>query len=512
MKQTLTISSVIGGISPSYYAQTEGQYLGGFAIDPNSAVSDKIGGHISPTAYVAFSGTTKVNSAPMWILTNPKNNLIYSYLANGKLISYSNVLGSETLVGTATSGAGNGGAYYNNYIYLFTPTDASRYGPLNNSPSLTNTVWTGATLGSQTALANTSYLSGYPNHAAHEHFGSLYFCDFKNGQGLIHRITTKKTTDEGDTNDNSAYNVLDLPFGFMPTDIESFGEDLIISAVQTTDNITKQGPSMLFLWNTIDPAPYRKIPMQDALVTAMLNNNGVIHIFGGTAGVGAKHYSYKGGYSVTLEDSLPLGSAPAAGAVDAIGNRVIWPGITRAGYVTSAPAVMAKGYTDPQLPSTALNCIIQSGSSGATSITALKYIWQDSGLTPRIILGSNGSIPALEQTGSGGVNHSVFAYLFNIGKPFTIRRIRIPLTTAVSSTTSIAARVYCDQPTNPTVYDFSTINQANFDTKWAVALSKDAVRGENHFIVQFTFNGTDGNALALPILIDIDTFDDTTSK
>src|SRR5439155_975543 len=116
---------IINGIAPSYYVQAEGQYLGGLAMDPNSAASSRLGGHIAPVKYTTFSGSN-VTGSPNWLITNPKNNKVYAYMSDGKFVSYSSVLASETLVGTPTSGAGNGAAYYNNYIYLFTPTDTSR--------------------------------------------------------------------------------------------------------------------------------------------------------------------------------------------------------------------------------------------------------------------------------------------------------------------------------------------------------------------------------------------------
>ena len=35
-------------------------------------------------------------------------------------------------------------------------------------------------------------------------------------------VKTSKTTDEGDTDNGSTYNALDLPFGYMPMDIASW--------------------------------------------------------------------------------------------------------------------------------------------------------------------------------------------------------------------------------------------------------------------------------------------------
>lgn len=510
-KQELTISSILGGIGTSYYASTPDQYLSGVAIDPNAGIRSRTTGAIVPVKYAKFSGAN-VNAAPGWIITNPKNNNLYTYLNNGRFISYNNGLASETLIGTPTSGAGNGAAYYNNYIYLFTPTDVSRYGPLNNSPSLSNTVWTGATLGSQTALTNTTYPSGFPNHAAHEHFGSLYFCDVSNGQGIINRITTKKGTSEGDTNDNSAYNVLDLPFGYLPVDIESFGEDLIIAAIQSTDNVTNQGPSALFLWNTYDPAPYRKIPVLDPYITALLNVNGTIHVFAGTGGGAMRKYTYSGGYSLSQPITRPGLTPPTANLVDASGNRVVW---------ASGSGIYAQGYSDSLLPQEAINCIAQPSTNSAT-VTALKYAQQDTFLTPQLVFGWNNANTTygLDKFSSGGGGGATFTYWFNVGKPFTLKRIRFPIATGFTISSGVSIGVSASFDDALQLNDLSTptpiadITPANFPgSPTAVTVSfPNEARGSSYFYITLTFYGTDDCAIGLPIIATIDTYDEYTAK
>lgn len=520
-KQTLTISSVLGGISPNYYgmqatitgqAIQPGQYLSGTAIDPNAGISNKISGGIVPTKYATFSSSL-LNDVPVWLLTNPKNSNVYAYLNSGRIVQYTNQLLSETAVPNSStfvpSTSANGAAYYNNYLYLFANTDVSRYGPLDNSPTLTNSVWTGSTLGSQTALTNPGKVgSFYPNHVAHEHFGSLYFCDVMQsgaggGQGIINRIATKKGSNQGDTNDNSAYNVLDLPFGYVPSAIESFGEDLIIAAVQTSDGLVRQGSSALFLWNTIDPAPYRKIPMSDPLVTALLNVNGVIHIWAGALAYVTKHYTFNGGYSVTLVDSFPSETPPGANTVDAIGDRVVWAG---------ANAVYAKGYTHPSLPQTALNCIAVPNAL-ATNVTALKYALQDNNLTPQLVLGWSGSaVFGLDSQTAGNSLSSQIKFFFNVGQPFNIKRIRAPLLYGQTVTTNvnIPVTVIIDGVTTTSL---TTINFANYpNASFAAIAPPDGIRGANSFILQFGFTGSDSVGLALPITIDIDTYDEYTAN
>lgn len=393
--EKVKITSILDGIAPTQYFGSDASYTSSVGIDPDFPISStdiRTSGMIVPTRYGTFS--SGFTTAPKWIVTNPKNALLYVYLDGGNFISFSSALGSQTTIGTPTSGAGNGMAYYNNYIYLATPTNVARYGPLNNSPSLTNTVWTGATLGSQPALIDSDYptLRGVelPNHAMHVHTdNTLYFCDYNTtanpGKGVIHRIRTSKTTDEGDTNNNSDNDILALPFGFRPIDIESFNTDLAILAIQTTDTTTNQGNAALFLWDTTSISFYAQIALPDPIATALLNVNGVLHIFSGNSSNGVRVSRYTGGYGVNTVVYQEEGTPPFPGAVDAYGDRISWGGWTT--VPESAGVVWAFGSKDPRLPQ-GLSCIARSSAgTGTPNATAIKYALQASNIQPQLIIG-----------------------------------------------------------------------------------------------------------------------------
>jgi len=339
---TLQVKSVSGGISSSQYMYGEGQYNTAIACDPDFPIGTgiKTSAAIVPTVYEEFSGA-QISGYPKFLSTNPKNTNLYALASDGKFVRYNSSLASETLIGTPTSGAGNGMAYYNNYYYIATPTQVFRYGPLNNSPALSNALianselldgWNG---GSDTLLTNTTYPTvrgtTLPNHVMHVHGDdSLYLADFINGRGLIHRIHTMKTTDEGDTNDTtvpSAYNVLDLPFGYYPTAIASFDTDLVISAIRTTDSTVNQGSGALFFWDTIASSFYRQVPIPDPLVTAMKYLNWDLYIWSGNAVNGVRLSVYAGGQTVSQVAFLEEGTPPMAGAVDALGSKIVFGGV-----------------------------------------------------------------------------------------------------------------------------------------------------------------------------------------
>lgn len=192
------------------YGGQKDTFLASANIDPEIAIGVDIsapnplrgGGILTPIRPSAFDGSAMNSQVPTFIQTNPIDSKTYVYTAAGKVITYDNTLSNETTITTIGSSSGNGMKYYANYNYFATDTDISRYGPLDNSPSMTNNYWT-STLG-KTALANNTssypeYLFGatavrIPNHPLHAHIDNkLYIGDYVNGGGLIHFIQTGAT-------------------------------------------------------------------------------------------------------------------------------------------------------------------------------------------------------------------------------------------------------------------------------------------------------------------------------
>jgi len=515
------VKSILNGQSPTVFFMSEGQYLSSVGIDPdiplpNTPLTNRAAGVITPSSYIKFTSTV-VNSAPMWIVTNPKNALIYSYLSNGRFVSHSSSFTDETNIGTPTSGAGNGMAYYNNYIYIATPTDVARYGPLNGSPSLTNTVWSGSTLGTQTALTNTTYpifQEYYPNHPMHVHSNNiLYFGDFANGQGMIHAIKTKKVTVEGDTNDGSAYNVLDLPFGYMPMDIESYGTSLAILAIQTNDSGLNQGNAAMFLWDTIKDTFYRQVPLSDPLATALINKNGQLYVFSGNRNTGFRVSRYLDGYSLEDVDYFEEGYSPFAGAVDVYGSRLAWGGVIT--EPTGAGCIFSLGSKNAKLPNNARHVPIRSSSAGANRvITAFKFAQQASGVFPRGVIGwKDDSATGMDKLSGSSYNAIFRTQVFTVEQTFNIDNIRIPLSNAVTANTNVVVKIYYDYNTIKTL---NTINNTNYSGQSIIEYKSQEIdeattasyRGQHHFFLEFTMTGSDGNSILLPIDINLTLLDD----
>lgn len=514
MKKTIIIPSILGGQGPTQYINISGGYACAIGIDPDLPANSndiKGSGAVVPSPYAKFSGSN-VNSFINWMITNIKDENVYTYLQNGRFVRYDKDLANETLIGTPTSGAGNGGNYYNNYIYLMTPTDVARYGPLNGTPALTNNFWT-STL-SKTASTNMTYPSIrnaiIPNHAGYVHGDNcLYWCDVLNGQGVIHKIKTKKTTYEGDTDDGSAYNVLDLPFGLYPIAISGFGTDLAVIGIKTTSSNINQGKPYLYLWKTTEDSFYREIPLPGSIVTAIKNINGIIYIFSGDGKNGVFITKYIGGSSVIPVDEIDEGFPPFQDAVEDLGNKILWGAFTT--YPVVSAAVHALGLKKSKLPK-AWSTPIKTSSAGANPIvTSIKNVEQNSFLTPKVIVGwGDDSAKGIDKYTSGATLSSVIQFgPFNIGQKFSIEKMRIPFAKAVAANMQITPKVYIDDESvtkSPTV-----INNTNNSGKRKVIYTNSDLPdyiGDNNFKLELTWGLTVQLPVLLPIIIELDIFED----
>jgi hypothetical protein len=508
----LTIDSIFKGHNPAKYFSVQGGYDSSIGVDPDFPVGSgiKTSGMIIPTRFQKFS-STGITGAPLWILTNNKNSNIYVYDSNGKFVSYEKTLVTETALTSPTSGAGNGAEYYNNFLYLATPTNVARYGPLDGSPAIGQDVWTAATLGSQTALGNATYpaIRGIkiPNHPMKTHANNqLYIGDVINGRGVLHAIKTTKGAAEGDTNDGSQYNVLDFLSGWWPTDIESWGTWLAITAIQTTDADVNQGQSALFLWDTVDEVTYQKGPilLPDPLVTAVKNIGGILYIWSGNAQNGVRVSKYIGGEAVQEVAYMEEGVPPFAGAVDALGNRINWGGFTT--YPGNSASVFAFGSKRSDLPA-GLHNVAKSTSADANNqnVTALRYVQQSSNVKPKVIIGWNDDTSqGIDKLSATATYASIFrSEMFNIGKSFAINSIRIPFGVALAVGMELIVKIYTDDESVTTT--LTTINSTNFQGRYVVFdnIEMAGSRGSNNFLIELNFGGTVELPVLLPIEINV---------
>lgn len=526
----LKIDSIFGGFAPAQYFSSPTQYLSGVGIDPDLPISDSVGdralsGMIRPSGYAKFS-STNITGNVIAIITNPKDSNVYTVQSNGKFVSYSSAFGSETLVGTVTGSTASGGFYYNNYIYITgtnTGVDVARYGPLDGSPSLTNGVWTGATLGSQTALTNATYPSirgagTLPAHWGFVHTNNkAYVFDFKAGVGYVHAIITTKTTVEGDTNNGSVYGALTLPFGYMPVSGCSYGNDVVIAAIQTSNGTVQQGRSVLFFWDTTSSTWYNQVYLPDAFVTAVAVHNGAVYVFSGPMSNGTDSSNgyrisrHAGGQVMQEVAFVPSGAPPLQGAVESIGSRLCWGTFTQLRTTTAASpeyyaVVMALSSKSATIGG-GMHCIVNSTATATAAdglVTAIRSVQQDSFAYPKFVVAwrDSGATGIDKQSTTYGT--TVFRKYFNLGFKFKVNRIRIPLGTAVAANMTITPKIFVDDFSSSTT--LPVINSTNYIGSERVIDYTFAtpVAGINDFCLELRFSGTALLPVKLPITIDIE--------
>ena len=534
MIKDLTIKSIFGGIAPTQYFARDDQYLDSVGIDLDLPITDSSGdrfmsGVLRPSGYSSFEGAS-IDSTPIAIFTTPKTALVYVVMSNGKLVTYNSSFASETAAADPAGGGAGGAGYYNNYIYIFgtgsSQDDIARYGPLDGSASLTDSVWTGATLGSQTALTNTTYpvtrAGSYLNHWSHVHIdGKMYFCDFKAGTGYIHYIKTTKTTDEGDTNDGSTYNALDLPFGYMPMAIESYGKDLLIIATQTSNSILNQGKAALFLWDTISQTYYDVIPLSDPLGIALEYNDDSIFVFTGSVSTGVDSSNgyrvsrYLGGRSFEEVYYSDVGMPPLQGAVTSWGNRVSWGSFTQTRTTTAG----SPNYYGVVLAYRSKKKDISDGVHGVAKIsatinntrghvTALANIQQDSFSSPKYVIGwidqsVSGDTTGIDKQGTT-YGTSIFRKMFQIGRSFKVTKIRFGLGAAVAANMTITPTIYLDDFSSSSTSGLPVINNTNFTGSERYISYFPMIEGKNNFCFELVWTGTALLPVLLPIEVNVE--------
>lgn len=504
----IKVESILNGIAPSFGFSGDGQYNSALGVDSDFPASDsgvQPSGYIRPTAMEKFSGAN-VDSAPLWLLTNPKDTNIYAFLNNGTFVSYNSSLASETKVTGLPNSTGNGGAYYDNYIYLGHTTNISRYGPLNGTPLVNHGYWiTGL---SKTALTNTTYPSirgiTMPNHVMHKHTDSkLYFIDVlgdtavNTNKGTIHAISTTKTTVEGDTNNGSAWNALDLDYGEYPTALASYQTSLAIGVIEGTNTTVRQGNAKVFFWDTTSSSFQLEIDDEfvDPLITAMLNVNGILYVASGSATGGCRISRYVGGYTHEEvwynQDVFP----PLQGAFADLLKRVVFGSATT--YPEASASVFAIGGQLTQGTHNILRANAENATPYATSLlyaqnSALPLLspivgWKDA---------STFGISKLSTTYGISVWRSP---VYRIGEWGQVDEIEIPLGVAMGANMTITPKVICDDSASSTT--LNVINNTNYPNSDKNVSVFGPVVFEKDFFIELRWTGSALCPVALPIII-----------
>ena len=567
----IKIESVLNGIGANKYFQGDGQYQSAVGIDPDLSINKvESSGMLIPTAVGKFS-STNVNGIPMWITTVPNRNTIYTLIrvsdTTHRLVSYSSTAGtSETLVADTSAlsaGSGNGLIYYNNYLYIFGNNDVDRYGPLNGTPTITKSWWIGTL--HLTPLTNISIPTIFgctyiPNHMPYTLSGKLYFCDYAGNRGIINKIETKAADlgtfkgewssatayvindvvysstygkhyisvkngtnqavvfteywsiyDTGSTDDGSAYDVIDIPTGYLPTTLSQWEDYLVIGANQISPYGVNTGPAELFLWDQLADDFFREIKTSNPVITAMKNINGTIYLFTGTSSAGMSLEKYTGGLDTQIVLSLGSSLSPSQGAVDVSFGKLYWG--TRTNNPDYYACVYSYGTKDSQL-NPSLHNIIRATCTATFSngVVSAFSIVGGSLATPLYFVGwwtKDAADPYTSRYGIDGYSSTYQTVvwrspMYRMENDFKINKVEIPLGATLAGNMTITPKVYVDDES--TSFTLNTINSTNYSGR-RVKIFPQNCKGMNNFFLELTWSGTTLCPVLLPIIINYDYID-----
>jgi hypothetical protein len=428
----------------------------------------------------------------------------------------------------ATTGKGNGMAFYDKYMYFATDTDITRYGPLDGSatPGWEENFW--QDILPMTSLTSHSYpyallASGtsaqLPNHYLHPHSdGRLYIADALSSQGFIHYI---KTTG-GVAGSSSAYQALTLPTGLVPICMESLGANLVIAAYEQSQAASstnfglrsKTGRAKIAFWDTlsqnINAITWVEFP--DGLITAMKNVNGTLYVFSAPAEktAGLRISKYIGGNTFDDVWSSEEALAPFPGAVDGTANRLVF------GSYTTIPA--------------SSGCVYSLGlaSSGLSNGGFCPFVssTQDNAMVTALILPANSgrgkgwdypvfgssdfsSTFRLENIdGSSNCNSMWWSSVFRVGQRYKITKIRVPIAEPLTAGTTVIPKIYTDDGFG-TAYTLTSLTSANFGTtKRNIVIHPVNLTGESNFWLELKWSTSYPLVVGLPITIEYELIND----
>ena len=516
-KQTIKIESILGGQSVFENYAANSQFGESLAIDPDlpsTSGGTKSSGFLAPVPVTKVSSTT-ITNPPMWIVSNPKTVLNYVYDNGGKVYSMTSSGVVSTSSKTLSSAVGNGGAYYDNYMYFTTSADVARYGPLNGTATWTTGYWTGLSL-SALDSGITTYPTAirpaikYPNHPMHVHENSnkLYFGDVYHGQGILNYIKTSKTTVEGDTNNGSTFNALDFPYGWWPIDIESFGDELAIAIFNGNATGANTGKrAKVVFWDEAGGAASwnREAELPDEICSALLNVNGVLYAFSGNLGAsGVRVSRYLGGATFDEVMFLQDSCAPFAGAVDHNMNRVFFGGY--ADHLGDYACIWALGSKIKGFAQSLFNVMRFSGTAGTSAgTTSLALSGNNGFLAPKPFLGwSDGTNKGIDLPNTTYGVSTWRSETYRIGMPFKITQIRIPLSQAITSNMTLIPTLYMDDRSGNSA--LTTINSTNYAASERNIIYRNLeIYGKHNFMLELTWSGSSLLTVGLPIKITLET-------
>lgn len=538
--QKIRIESILGGESGNANFSTEDQFRSSFGINPLLPIYDvlpispsyeydgKPSGYLRPTPSVTLTtGTLSSTASICTIDGSPRGGKLYLNDSSGSLYTFDPLTNQTTALsdgGSLSNSSFGTVAYYDNYVYVTKNTTVARYGPLSGTAGFDGDYF-GTTLG-LSSLTQGSYPQNsngltFPFHILHRHSdGKLYITDVVGGNGSLSRIGTTKTSVEGDTNNGSAFNIVNFGYGFYPTAIESYGDSLVVGLYEGPYEFAKN--AKLAFWDTVSQNinSITTVEFPDQFILSIKNINGTLFIISSNSygynftGIQTFRLSrYVGGSSVETIKTF-LGEIPAQGSICSSDNKLFFGTFSyqedRASVIMYVPETNSTFAITGCENGRFISAIspLPNSQNGSKILTA----WRDITINNQTGLDSNNTEDA-SATDYEAVHKKFWSQVSRIGYPFKITKIRLPVVSGETDTstlltgTNVEVSVWTDDRVQNTV---GTITETAFGTseRAIVLRPPTTITGNYNFWLEIKWNSSNNCVFALPIIIEYEPLDD----
>lgn len=386
----------LGGLAGSENSGNDNQYYAGERIDPHRSIGFLMPGYTASTIAKSDDDPVVLSTIPTDFAVDPANQKAYG-LGGDKLYQFDSSAITIRNDGTFPRDIGTVARaddvvlYYigsTKYLFYFYDTDAGRY----DLATTFDDDWLSTVPASAVALNDNL-------HPVMEWYdGKLYI---GNGKSLA---SLDGQTGANGTLDTAA---LDLPEGFIISALFPTKNYIGICATKgDTSNFTQRSESAVFLWDGFSSSFNQRIPIEDNLIEAALNHNGIIYLWttGRDTSAVLRQLTQTGSGKLKLIQHDLSGTVinmnpPKRNGVDVYHNRVIF------GSNGPRDFVFSYGRPDPQRPY-ALTMPWAKTAAAASQITALKVVEQP------WFSGNDGTVDYVARFSSGNDSSAVWKGLY----------------------------------------------------------------------------------------------------
>jgi len=137
----------------------------------------------------------------------------------------------------------------------------------------------------------------------------------------------------------------------------------------------------------------------------------------------------------------------------------------------------------------------------------MSYVEKTDNKSPRMIIGwKDDSNVGVDKVSTTETFKAIWrSRLYNVGKRFVVRQLRLPLGAAVAANMTLTPKVYVDDASASTT--LTVINNTNYASSERFVRLIPNVTGNNNFFVELAWTGTASLPVTLPISVDIEELD-----